>query len=214
MFRVSKRWILAGLLVALPACGTSAKFIDTWRNPNIDAPLQFKKICMIVLTADQSTRRTAEDQMVRNVTRAEAVPSFQIMPGELPEDVEYIKRVFKDEGIDGAVTMRLVGVNEETTYVPGQYVSAPYYGSPYYGYPGGFYGCYGYSYGVVYEPGYTVTNQVVVVETNIYSITSDELLWTGRSESVDPSSVRGLIDEIAAALSMTLTEQGLVSAGK
>lgn len=214
MLRASKRWILAGMLLVLPACGSSTRFIDTWRNPNIDAPLKFKKICMIAITADESLRRTAEDQMVRNVTRTEAVPSFQIMPGELPKDVEYVKRIFKDEGIDGAITMRLVGSKEETTYVPGQYVSAPYYGSPYYGYPGGFYGYYGYSWGVVYEPGYTVTNSVVTVETNIYSLTSDELLWTGRSESVDPSSVRGLIDEIAVALSITLTEQGLMPSGK
>lgn len=211
MLQASRRWMIAGLLLVLPACGSSTKFIDTWANPNIDAPIRFEKIVMIAITQDQSIRRTAEDQMVRNVTRAEAVPSFQLMPGEQAKDPEYAKRIFKEEGFDGAVTMRLVGVNEETTYVPGQYVSAPYYGSPYYGYPGGFYGYYGYSYGVVYEPGYTVTNKIVVIETNIYSITDDELLWTGRSESVDPGSVRALIDEIVVALARTLTEQGLIA---
>jgi hypothetical protein len=202
--------VVTTLLFILPACGSSTKFIDTWRNPDIDAPLHFEKIVMVAITQDQSVRRTAEDQMVRNVARTEAIPSFQVLPGDQAKDVEYAKRVLVEEGFDGAVTMRLVGVNEETTYVPGQYVSAPYYGHPYYGYPGGFYGYYGYSYGVVYEPGYTVTNQVVVIETNIYDLRSGELLWTGRSESIDPSSVRSLIDEIAVALGNTLREQGLI----
>ena len=58
------------------------------------------------------------------------------------------------------------------------------YGAPYYG---SFYGYWGYGWGAVYDPGYLRTDTVVMVETLIYSVTQDKLVWAGHSKTTNPS---------------------------
>jgi len=51
----------------------------------------------------------------------------------------------------------------------------------------------------MYQPGYVEQNTVVEVETNLYSIAEDKLLWAGRSQTYDPQSAAQVIDEVVDA---------------
>jgi hypothetical protein len=76
--------------------------------------------------------------------------------------------------------------------------------------PGGFYGLYGGSWASGYQPGYVVTDTVVRIETSLYDVEQGRLLWTAVSETMNPSTVEGLIEEIVAAARKELAEQGLL----
>ena len=108
-------------------------------------------------------------------------------------------------GFDGAVAWRAAGTDRETYYVPGAVLGAPF------GYRR-FWGFYPLGLEAVYEPGYLATERVVHIETLVYRVgpASDELVWAGNSETVDPASIDGLIDGVSRAVSDELQRKGLL----
>ena len=188
------------------ACSPSTTMKNSWRDPSVTGPLDFKKVLVLMLNKDGTTRRTVEDKIAGRITtnrRVEAVPSYTLLMGSDLQDQDHAKQIVLDAGFDGAVVMRLVGVDKQTTYVPGSYPS--YYGS-FWG-PGGY---YGYGWPAVYDPGYLQTDTIVNIETLIYSLKDNKLVWTGTTETFNPSSLDHVIDGVASAVSMELTKQGLV----
>ena len=65
--------------------------------------------------------------------------------------------------------------------------------------------------GAVYDPGYMVTNTYVYVDVRIYNGADEKLVWSGKSQTVDPTSVSDLINDIAYAAASELRNQGLIT---
>jgi hypothetical protein len=103
--------------------------------------------------------------------------------------------------------MRAVGTEKEISSSPGGY----YWGAPYYGSFWGT-GYYGYGWGAVYDPGYIRTDTIVKVETLIYDMKTDKLVWAGLSQSTNPDRVDTLIKELVAAAAAEMKKQGLIRA--
>jgi hypothetical protein len=102
--------------------------------------------------------------------------------------------------------MRAVGSEKELSASSGGYMwGAPYYGS--------FWGTgyYGYGWGAVYDPGYLRTDTIVHVETLVYDLKTDKLVWAGKSQSTNPDRVDALIKELVASAAENMKKQGLVA---
>lgn len=203
-YQTAKIFVVACCALVLSSCGASTSFTDIWKDPTV-TKFEFKNILCMAMTSNDGQRRVAEDRMVANILKAKAVASYTVLTADDLKDADKAKAKVKEAGFDCVITIRLVGSNEKTTYVPGSYsAAAPY---PMYGY-GGY---YGYGWGAVYDPGYMVTNTYVYVDTRIFSVADEKLLWSGKSQTVDPSSVKQLIDDIAYAAVSELKNQGLIS---
>jgi hypothetical protein len=194
-------WILASL--GLVSCGASTSMMNTWRDPTVTGPLQFQKVLVVMVSEDATTRRQVEDQIVKRIkTRrgVEAVPSYTLLTGDDLKDGERAKQILADAGFDGAVDLRLVSKDQEMTYTPGSYPQ-PYYS---------FYGYYDYAWPMVYQPGYLATDTIVTMETLIYSMKDNKLVWSGTTETFNPSSLVDMVEGIADQVSRELTKQGLL----
>ncbi|HEY6925771.1 MAG TPA: hypothetical protein VI653_19990, partial [Steroidobacteraceae bacterium] len=86
--------------------------------------------------------------------------------------------------------------------------------------PGGFsgsaygtFGSYYSSYGMelTYSTGSVQTDEVLTIETLIYSLTQDKLLWAGTSRTSNPEGVQSLITEVADAVASQVAKQGVVA---
>ena len=193
--------ILGGLTMV--SCSASTTLKNSWRDPTVTGPLEFNKVLVVMLTKDGSTRRTVEDDLVKRITahhKVEAVPSYTILMESDLRDKEHAKQIIKDAGFDGAVALRVVGVDKEVNYVPGSYPS-PYYN---------FWGYYDYAWPAVYDPGYLQTDTIVNIETLVYSLKDDKLVWTGTTESFNPSNLDDLVAGIGAAVSADMRKEGLI----
>lgn len=155
------------------------------------------------MSPSDARRLEAEDVLARKLTErgAQGVASHTLFPTEQVKEVEKVKARLLREGFDGVVTMRVVGQQERVTYTPGVW-TGPYYG--------GFRGYWGYGWGAVYDPGYLSTDTIVSVETLIYSVKQDKLLWAGVSETTDPSKVDAFISELADAVGNEMKKAGLL----
>ena len=73
-------------------------------------------------------------------------------------------------------------------------------------------GYYGYGWGAVYVPGSSEKVTRVVVETTIYNVPTNQLLWAGVAETANPRDLRDFVAELAKASVKVLQEQGLAKA--
>ena len=104
------------------------------------------------------------------------------------------------EGFDGAVTMRFVGSDMRLTEETGTY--GPAHSS--------FWSYYSYAWPMVYDPGYIRTDRRVQMETSVYSMKDDKLVWSGLSESMNPASAQELVDDVARTVGAELRKQRLI----
>jgi hypothetical protein len=207
MLRISRAVAVALLVLGLGLGCASTHFVSTWTDPSLDGPVSLagKKVATFLLSDEESTRRLVEDILAGEVTShgAEGVPGFTLMSADEAMDQDWVKEKLSAEGIEGAVIMRLIGRETETRFVPGATTYAPAHYSSMWGY-------WGPSWTVVHEPGYLETDVIVSIETLVYSVTQDKLLWAGVSETMNPSHVQSLVIELAAVAADEMRKSGLL----
>jgi hypothetical protein len=198
--------VLTGCL-ALFACA-SDPFVSSWKAPDA-TPLEFKgsKVAAVVMMKNEASRRAAEDSLAREITARGAigVPMYTIFPEGKPESEGAARAALEKAGVAGAVVMRPVGVEKEVSSTPTAY-SGPMYS----GYYGGF---YGHGWGATWGPpsgGEIRTDTIVVVETLVYSLKQNKLVWGGQSRSTNPKNVDSLVTKLSAAAAKELEKQGLI----
>ena len=97
-------------------------------------------------------------------------------------------------GVDGIILMRLTDVEKSTDYVQGNT----------------YYGGWGYGGAMYSTPGYYEENKTYYVETNIYDVKSNKLLWSGTTSTLNPTKINEALDEIILAVKTELTNKGLI----
>ena len=188
------RYILlfvAALLAAIAGGCASTEIVSAWRDPDI-ARVPFRKVLVVFQHADAGLRRQAEVAMAAEIPNA--TPAHAVFSDEEVRDIERVKARVREQGFDSAVIMRIVGVERELSYVPGRLYAVP---SHYHG----FYGYWGYGWRSVYEPGYMRADRVVNIATNVYSVADDKLVWASQSETFNPASLRGAVQEVVRVTS-------------
>jgi hypothetical protein len=192
--------------------GASTKLTDVWKAPDAPAKFAFKKILAACVTGDEAMRRTAEDYLVLRIGPDRTTPSYRVLPGNQTKDVEQAKAKVREAGFDGAIIIRVVSVDQEDTYAPPAAATGTVSVSV--GYGGGYYGSYwgywGTAWPMVYDPGYIKSDRVVRVETLVYSVTDDKILWGARTATTNPKSVLRAVDGIADAVAKRLKKDGLI----
>jgi hypothetical protein len=168
------------------ACAPKTHLTAVWSAPQI-APIKFKKVLVAAQSKDQPRRRAIEDYLVRHIGNGTA--SHQLLTEDESRDVKAAKAKVLAEGFDGAIVVRFVGSTQTMTYVPG----VQYWGSAPYG---SIWGYWGYGWGAVYDPGYLQADTVVTLESNIYSVLREELLWSSRSDTISPDSIESLMESV------------------
>ena len=207
-----RKWtcLFAAILAAVTlANGKSTKLVASWKNPEYSG-LRFHRILVLGMSAKPGVRADFEDALSKLVTRdgVEGIPGNTILlrPEGTTLDMNYLKTQIKEFKIDAVIVSRLVKVETNTTYIPGQAYVVPY---PYYR---SFYGYYGAVYPVVYSPDYLREDRTVRVETNVYSTSTPDgtLVWTGVSDTFNPSSADQVIDGLSKLLVKELTKESVL----
>jgi hypothetical protein len=196
--------ILAAVMMS--ACATTG-FVSTWKAPDA-APLQVSgsKVAAVVMIRNEAARRAAEDALAREITAhgAQGVAMYTIAPEARPDNEQAVRAAVEGAGVAGAIVMRPVGKEKEVVSTPVAY-GGPMYG----GYWGGY---YGYGWGSPYAYGATEirTDTIVSIETLVYSLRQNKLVWAGQSKTTNPTGVDELVKETSAAVAMQLQKQGLI----
>ena len=200
-------WLFATVAVA-GGCAASTAFNSTWRNPELQPfRLDGQKVVVLVINTQETVRRAAEDTVAAQITErgAQGVAAWTVLPTADMQNEERARAAFTKVCATAAVSMQIVGEGRDPRS-PNFSVSMST-GSR------GFWGHYNSAWRTTWHSG-PAPNTLVWVETLVHSLQPEDLLWGGRSRSVNPSDIPTLFGEVANAAAREMERAGLLKAPK
>lgn len=199
------------VLSFLWGCSSFTSITAVWRNPTV-ANKQYYNICIAAITERVTAKQIVEQEMHRNLT-LEGVKSAKIsellpykFSGSETEKNLILEKV-RSNGNDGILTFTLIKQQEETKYVPGNTAYAPMGSYGHYGSFGGYYGYYGSR---MYDPGYYTQDEVFFIETNLYDVESEKLVWSVQSKTYNPSGIQQFSEDFTRSITRQLIKSKII----
>lgn len=196
------------VLIALAGATLAAKttFSSVWKSPTATRfAFGGQKVAAVVIDQDESLRVAGEEALADELNKRgmQGVPSYRSIPKELLKQPDEARAWLEKSGVQGVVAFRLISDEQRRTITPATWSSA-YYQT--------FGGYYSYGWGVAFTAGSDRTDRFVSLETLIFSVPSNTLLWAGVSTSDNPKTGRAVVEEVVKAAAAEMEKQGL--AGK
>jgi len=184
-------------------CGPSTKIVKSWQEPNatVKAGDPTNKFLVLAMVKDETSRRVIEDKLVKRIGSG-AVASYTVITEEMLKEAsgDKFNEKLKQDKYTHVLLMRLADVEKETSYVPGTTT----------GFYGGYGRFYGYGAGMYSSPGYYTTDKNYFVESTVYSVDPDKLIWTGTTKTVNPTKLDKTVTEIADVVSAKMRKDGFL----
>ncbi|MCW8931995.1 MAG: hypothetical protein OQL19_17395 [Gammaproteobacteria bacterium] len=212
---LEKRFIhlfILAVMLGLVSCSSQTKLYERWNDTEYVGP-KLEKVLILGVFKDDIQRRMFESTFANEVDSKgkQAIAGYTLMPEKEDFDSkEDILAAVKKVGADSVLITSFKGVIEKQRDVPPRVDYVPRMGMRYGRYGYGYGGYYGSTYETVYRPGYTVTDTVVQLDTRVYSVKHEKLVWAGKTKSVNASSAQDVIKELVILVINDMKESGLI----
>jgi hypothetical protein len=196
---------LCGLVIAAAGCAATTVFTTTWRNPETKPILlNGQKVIALVYSRDESARRTAEDNLAARITAmgAQGVAGWTILPTTDAQNEEKARAAIAAAKPAGVVSMEVVAQTRDQS---GGNVRVGMSWSS----RGSFWPHHRHAWGVAFSPPPPPRTNVVV-ETYVFTLEPDEIIWTGRSRTTNASDAAALFAEVADRAATEMERAGLL----
>ena len=162
-------------------------------------------VIVVGISRDAGLRRIFEDEFVSLFKQkgVKATASYRVLPDEDLQDEKKLDSTVRNSGFDTILMTRVIDVRKDTQYIPPDYIYAP----PSYYYRG-WHGYYAQAY--MMSPGYTVEYETAVLETNLYDLQTDKLVWSARSDAPSDGKAGKHIKDFARTIISRLAEAKLI----
>jgi hypothetical protein len=191
------------LIVAATSVAAAPKFRMVWKTPEV-SQLNFagKKVAALVITDDQSLQMSGEEALTRelNARGVTGLSTYRVVPREELRNAEKARPWFERAGAQGVVALRPVSL--EKSRAKRTFIWSGYYQE--------FWGYYGYSWQTV-TPVSTSDTTIVVVETLIYDLARNRLVWAATSETKNPKNLQTFITELIDGVVREMRKMKFVS---
>ncbi len=198
--RISSLSVLLYLMFI--GCTPANRITSSWINKNHTQEKKYNKIFIAALVTNPHVRTHIEEEMRNNISmKGIAVESsLDYFPPKFtknkPPEVDSMIDKIKELDCGLIFTISMIEKQSETRYIPG---SNSLYG-PYRGYDLRFRGFYSYWYPYIYDQGNYVTDKTYFMEGNIFETSSETLLWSVQTETINPASVEKFSKELVALM--------------
>lgn len=186
--------LFAFLILSTIFLSCTSSYLTTWKNANYTGGA-FKKIAIVGLVKELSMRKTLEYDFAKMLQNkgTNAIASLEFIAPDTRLTRDEIEKELAKYDVDGILIFELLGIDKEKHYVPATY---------YYDY---YYGWWGWQSG-----GYYTTSTNVKIQTSLYANSDDSLVWTGQSDTYNPSNTSELINSLGKKIIASLEKEGLV----
>jgi len=193
------RFILVSLGLVLLASCANTKVVEHWADPDFKAKL--KNIMVLSLNESDKSRRLFEDAFLSAMRqrKIQSSASYTLLPSYEDLDKEKVKAAISGSDIDGVLVLRAVKITMEERYVQPQATGTRY--NSFYAYVG------------EYRPTYSAYNtqdKLVHLETNLYAVDGEKLIWTGKTESFSPADVHTYLIDLTKTVLDKIDKTGFI----
>ena len=195
--------LLIGATFLFASCATTTVMTDVWKDKTYQGKPQ--EIVVIMVAKSPDVRNLFEDRFSAELDDRgnNAFQSYTIIPMEQLRDKELVKSKIRNSGADTVLISRLVDTKTIESYRPGLITVIPVV-------PDYYYGWWGY-YNVVFaDYGYTGDVTVAYIETNLYDVKTEKLIWSGHSKTERTYGEQELITAFIQRMIKKLSSAGLI----
>ncbi|MEJ2552794.1 MAG: hypothetical protein P8164_05785 [Gammaproteobacteria bacterium] len=192
--------LLSVLLLA--ACASTptnrSEILGSWKADNYDNKLS--SFLVISLSDDEPAIREKVESIMASRLRQEglhAVASSDIMPVGEKVDRETVRAAMAGKDFDGVLVSRLLSVERGAVYVPP---------SPDITFANSF----SRHTPIVATPGRVEHSSAITMQLDLYDTTSQHLIWSLRTQTVNPDNVTDAVQDEAGAAVKDLRSKGLI----
>ena len=213
---IALRILILSCTVMLCACsGTGID--DSWTNPDFRGKV--KKIYLVGIAKDEMNRRVFEDSFSNHLFSmgVSTESSYRDIMTSAEVDRNTLAQKMAEKGCDSVLLTRLIGHRKETVITHGGYsgyVPGPYYGGrgryarpPYYNNWGSY---YGRRHDVFFTPPSKNEYIVLTVESVMYDLRTEALIWSAQLETVVEGSIDAMMQNYVTQVSKDLKGKGLI----
>lgn len=159
---------------------------------------------------DIAKREMMENHLIgdlaeRGYTAVSSIKEYGPKSFEGMKEEEVLNKL-QNTGVDAVLTIVMLDKQRERYYVPGRV-----YYSPYVIYHRRFYRYYNTMYDRIYSPGYYQVNTRYFWESNLYDLSTKELLYSVQTESFDPESAQSLGHEYGKLIVKDMFDKNVLS---
>jgi len=180
-------------ILVLPSACSSTMLVENWSDPAYQGP-PLKKILVIGVIKSDAKRHAFEDEFASLMTAGnrKGIASHTLLPNlEKSGNKEQVLAAVEKAGADGVMIVTTHGLINQQRVTPPTFSYSPNAGMGY-----GMYGYYNTSHAVTYNPGHTVTDTLLRIDTKLFNVASEKMIWSGKTESFNPTSSREVIGDL------------------
>ena len=189
-------WLLVFFILFSCAGSTELKF---WRNGAYEGGV-VKSMMIVGISKDAENRRYFEEVFSKRFSREgiKAVASNTLISADQEMEKNAVKAAAEKQGVQAILVTHLSQEGEKDFYQP------PATGSDRLS----FY--YSWAYRSVHSTGFYKKEKFVKLVTNLYDTASEEVIWTGVSQHVEPKSAKDIIDALAPKVIKGMREDRVI----
>lgn len=198
---------LLAAFVLLNACSPNMKTTGSWVNQDkqIYQNKNYKKIFIAVITSDLELRKKLETELSNSAQKMgyQTIQSLdKFNPGKMPTKEEAFE-IIKTTGADLIFSTAVVDEKSESRYVQSTGFTPRFYG----GYRGYYFGASAY-----YQPGYYTTDKTYFLESNLFDVRSESLIWSAQSQVYNPTDINNSSKHYTELMLKQLKKNGIIPA--
>jgi hypothetical protein len=194
-------------LLVIAAC-TRTSVTNSWKKSDYSGK-PFTSILVVALI-DDPTRKMFWENTVAERLRESGVKTVETSIGAFPRDrglqAEDIIRYVEGTKIAGVLVTRLVDIQTQQGPPPDQ----EFFFAADHAYYRNFRNYYPQAYKSVYDRDEPGTLTTVLLESNLYSTETLELVWSLSSDTFEPRSINKLAASVSGAMISALKKDGLL----
>jgi hypothetical protein len=173
---------------------------STWKDPSYQGSP--KKVLVYALLKSEMQRRVLEDEFVAHFKYRgiNAVPGYEVFPGDEQVKKEALKEKLISEGFDTLLITRITGTRKEQVQVAAYQPS--YYGS--------YQGYYSAGYSSSYASSYMVEDYYATTETSLFDVASEKMIWSGVGDTWIADKEQKLIKDYVSLMMEAIRKSKVV----
>ena len=199
------RALLAALLaVLMTACATTGPVSSVWTQPG-QTPRQYERLVIFGVTNSPKVRRAYEDNFVKQLQArgVQATAGHELVSDRNLGRLTRLTEGYAKVRADGVVITHLVTDESPGARPTARIGSVPDHYRHLVGY-------FSQVYEEVCTPGYYSDLKSLRLETNLYDAKQERLVWSGRSQPLDPSSERTTISQVIEEIVVQMQRDGFL----
>jgi hypothetical protein len=196
------------VLLVTAGCASQFEMTEVWRDPSFNSG-PVRNLLVVGVRKDPVRRRLWEDAFTQecNDRGVTATPSYQLFPDAPPDTQDVIEAVRKS-GYDAVLSSVRLPNETHSTYFPGNFRRQPVTVEDYFG-------RFHTYLQDVQDPGHTETDEVRLIETDIWTTSNGgHLIWSGTLRTLESVNSNSVDAAVSKDIMPELEKQGLVPGKK